>query len=433
MHSKFRCRDSEAPDPVTACSIARVKCSPSEVFLGYHFALLHPPLHYSPIRDTIAAVDEPFDTRPALSRDTFENHVLQFRHSLDRAVARCIGEHDRIGVLLSGGVDSLLVLQAVKRSGHEPVALSWALPGYPESDESILCGRHARAMGVEHDVVPVNHCGIGRNLRQDQTLHWPDCNPYLPFFRALRDRAEERGLTLLLSGDGGDGLCSVHRYRVIDLWRSGSRLKSIGGAISILQKNGLRDQRVRAFAELTGRNPLPPLPAWISANSANDIRSQGQAHSEALRPGQVRASTPGCAPWFDVRYPDFARLPIRYPYRDTALINLALRIPAHHIIGKGGEKRLFLAATESRSDFSLDRRTGLLNSYFLEHFIDRPAFDWRSLLAASCDRWSPFVRTESVQRFLRDSQPTPGQCLLLWRMVCFVIWIEKLALVDESL
>ena len=396
-------------------------------FFGFHFSLLRPPSQVTPISRVSTSGDDAWQVEQPISPAPFDEHVHQFVEHLDAAVGRLVQDRKRVGILLSGGVDSLLVAQSVKRLGCEPVALSWSLRDYPEADETDLCIRHARNLDIDHEVIPVGHMGIGHTMDQDQTLHWPDCNPYLPFFRALGQRARERGLDILLGGDGGDGLCAVHRYRLIDLWRSGRRLKACVLGISLGLRSGWRDQRVRAFAELAGRRPRAPMREWMSETAVRHVRAVPQAFSTATRPGQARASVPGNAPEFGTRYPEFADLPLRFPYRDTQLINFALRVPAYHLLGPNGEKKLFLAATERVEEYALTQRTGLLNDYFHVNFIDRPAMNWRALIDENVDLWSRYVRIESIQAMLTDCRPTPAQCALLWRLVCFIVWHNKLS------
>lgn len=426
MRPTFLCSGFAASDPIAACADAGVKPALCDSFFGFHFSLLRPPVQTTPISRVSVSCEEPWQAEQKITSAPFDETVRQFIEYLDEAVGQIVQHRKRVGILLSGGVDSLLVAQSVKRLGVEPVALSWSLRDYPEADETDLCSRHACNLGIEHEIVPVGHLGIGRTIDQDQTLHWPDCNPYLPFFRALGDRARERGVDILLGGDGGDGLCAVHRYRLADFWRTGRRLKACAMGVSLGFRSGWRDQRVRAFAELAGRRPRPPLRNWMSEAANTHVRALPQAYSTATRPTQARASIPGNAPEFGIRYSDFADLPLRFPYRDPQLINFALRVPAYHLLGPNGEKKLFLAATERVEEYALNRRTGLLNDYFHFNFIERPAMDWRALVEDCVDLWSKYLRVESIRTMLSHTRPTPAQCALLWRLVCFVVWRRKL-------
>ena len=157
-----------------------------------------------------------------------------------------------------------------------------------------------------------------------------------------------------------------------------------------------------------------------------------QPYSAASRPSQLRACVPGAAPGFATRYPEFDRLSLRFPYRSRELIDLALRIPADHILGAHGEKRLFLGAVEGRENYTLHRRTGLLNQYFLTSFLDAPCFEWRDIIADSTDQWSGYVSQDAVTRILGSDRPRPGECLLLWRLVCFSLWFHSLEAMDAS-
>src|SRR3954452_15825211 len=74
--------------------------------------------------------------------------------ALSRAVSRQLVADRPVGVLLSSGVDSSLVMAYAVAAGARPRAFTIAFPGQGDYDESTGAAALARTCGVPHDVEP---------------------------------------------------------------------------------------------------------------------------------------------------------------------------------------------------------------------------------------------------------------------------------------
>lgn len=121
-----------------------------------------------------------------------------------------------LGAFLSGGIDSSLVVAAMRRHSSQPIRSFTIGFHEPEYDESRHAARVAQALGTEHQV---------EYLRVDDLLD------LMPIFRSEYDepffdssayptlavsRMARRSVTVSLSGDGGDELFGgYHYYRIM--------------------------------------------------------------------------------------------------------------------------------------------------------------------------------------------------------------------------
>ena len=146
-----------------------------------------------------------------VSRDkpqgTIRDWKVQLGELLDRAVSRRLEADVPLGFLLSGGLDSAMVLASAKRLQPD-IDLSCYTVGFEEAsyDESRAAAVTAAAVGARHqvDILPGD---LSQSLVDEVLLKVdePLADPsVLPTWLACRAAARE--LTVALSGDGADEL-----------------------------------------------------------------------------------------------------------------------------------------------------------------------------------------------------------------------------------
>ncbi|MDJ0637888.1 MAG: asparagine synthase (glutamine-hydrolyzing) [Paracoccaceae bacterium] len=130
-----------------------------------------------------------------------------------------------IGVFLSGGIDSSLIASSIaqlKDIKSDLVCLSVGFPENPAADEAPVAKRTAEALGLTLDVLPLAQ-GVRPSYREAvATLDEPLSFSAIVTQVAISRLAAEHGLTVVLTGDGGDevfggyvwydtALANVHR------------------------------------------------------------------------------------------------------------------------------------------------------------------------------------------------------------------------------
>ena len=157
-----------------------------------------------------------------------DDEVEQFDALLSLAVRRCV-KHDRVGILLSGGIDSVTVATmtadlAQREEFPSPSAYSLIFP-YPGANEEDIQRDVAEKLHISQficslldtmgsDGIIASALGISRQRPV------PTLSLWTPGYQFLGLQARENGLRTLLTGGGGDEWLGVSPYYAADLIRS---------------------------------------------------------------------------------------------------------------------------------------------------------------------------------------------------------------------
>ncbi|MEX2451184.1 MAG: asparagine synthase (glutamine-hydrolyzing) [Rhodospirillales bacterium] len=192
---------------------------------------------------------------------------------LDETLNHSVGLHQRsdvpYGMFLSGGVDSSVVLAMMNRLNVERVhAFTVGFPGQSVHDERHHARVVARAAGAKHTEVEFTGADFWNLLPRAAAAMDDPAADYaiLPTFK-LAQAAQEAGLKVILTGEGGDELFAGYgRYRRAGRWRvfGGRRMRHRGilEGLGVLRDEaasaGWRDGIVNAEKEAagSGRTPL---------------------------------------------------------------------------------------------------------------------------------------------------------------------------------
>ena len=176
-----------------------------------------PPAHYLMLDASGLRVRRYWDFRHIVpeqrwSRRSETDLLDELDEIISRSVRLRMVADVPLGAFLSGGIDSSLVVAAMRRHSAQPIRSFTVGFEEPEYDESKHASRVAKALGTEHEV---------EYLRVDDLLG------LLPAFRAEFDepffdssafptlavsRMARRKVTVSLSGDGGDELFGGYHY-----------------------------------------------------------------------------------------------------------------------------------------------------------------------------------------------------------------------------
>jgi asparagine synthase (glutamine-hydrolysing) len=193
--------------------------------------------------------------------------------ALDAAAARAASRADRIGVLLSGGLDSTAVAAAAASARRGVVAYSAVFPNHPSTDESVHIDARVRALGLASRRVAIHRSGcLAATLRHLHRWRTPSGTPNLFFHEPLLRTASDDGTELLLDGQGGDELFGAAAFLVADLVgrghvRASRRLASLlagpGGTGAAWRRYGLLGA-VPARAHFAPLRVASGPPEWLT-------------------------------------------------------------------------------------------------------------------------------------------------------------------------
>lgn len=298
---------------------------------------------------------------------------LRPRGAVLENVARLLGEATErrmvadvpLGALLSGGIDSSLVVGLMSRRSSEPIH-TFAIgfpeePSYDERSHARLVAEHFGTRHTEH-AVRMDAVGLIDRLLWHHDQPFADSSAIPTFVVAELAR---RDVKVVLNGDGGDEIFGGYlRFRAAAVSRlvprSAGRLARPVAAL-LPRGNGYHDlgRRAQRYLERAEGSVLDRYQSWIANISEEMLPS---LLAPELRPLAARAHVRRS---MEARYAESASLPeldrilyanlctylpddlsvkvdrttmahgleARSPFLDTALIEYVARIPARHKVG----------------------------------------------------------------------------------------------------
>jgi asparagine synthase (glutamine-hydrolysing) len=246
---------------------------------------------------------------------------------LDAALTESVRIHQRsdvpFGMFLSGGIDSRAVLVMMARLAERPVkAFTIGFAASDVADERPAARAAAKSVGAEHVEIVFDEADFWKLLPEIVSVIDDPAADYaiLPTW-ALARAAQEAGVKVILSGEGGDELFGGYgRYRSVTRpWWAGGRMPRARGVL-----DGLGILR----GEIAG---------WRDGIAAAEARNGGHRRT----PLQV-AQAVDCADWL----PNDLLIKLdrclmahstegRTPYLDTEVAALAFRLPDELKVKRG--------------------------------------------------------------------------------------------------
>ncbi len=297
----------------------------------------------------------------AASRADEAASIEATRALLEDAVRLRLRSDVPVGVLLSGGLDSsaiaALASARLKAAGGDLTFIS-AVSDDPMSDESPFIHAVARHLGRPVQEVRLNFPTdnilplIARVTEQcDEPLGGFACVAQ----NLLMERARERGVTVLLSGQGADEVfCGYRKYALFQLqalvrtgrWAAAAALFS--GLLrerTVLHQFNLAEARRYLPGWLNA--PLPDIggPALAGVGllcaplaSARDVRERQRADIESL-------SVPALTHWEDRNSMAWSR-EVRNPFLDYRVVSHGVGLPIDMKVARGWTKYVLRRAIE---------------------------------------------------------------------------------------
>lgn len=373
------------------------------------------------------------------------------RGALDRAVALRMLADVRVGALLSGGIDSTLVVASMVRQSSTPVHTYTVGFEEPGIDEAAAAESTARFLGTRHTALM-----MPSGAALDLVGRLPDVYDE-PFADAaqlpamLVAEAARREVVVALTGDGGDEV--FHGYqRYLDAeraWRMLGRLPRVGrralaaslglagrcAPASPLRRRLLRqagrmgahdiEDYAAALIRFPGARPAERDgdPAW----PARPVTLEGDCVGERLRfLDQVFALPEGIHTKLD-RASMAVGLELRVPLLDPDLLALAWSLPSSWHARDGVGKRLLrnLAAASSPPGTANRPKQGF--DVPVGAWLRGPLRDWaEALLAPSALAAEPLLDADHARLLWREhlaGRAEHGHAL--WALLMFRAWSER--------
>ena len=208
-------------------------------------------------------------------------HAQQVLGQAVRAQSRADG---RVGILLSGGIDSSAVSAIAAAAGVECETVTVTFPGQ-DCDESSMASAVAASCGFNWHAVPYAPKGLDWYAASAQRhLDLPDY-PNGAILEPARRLAHDAGVRVLMTGFGGDEWFTGSPYRYADWLTNGAWMRAAGAFVDEVRLRGWRypsreallcgawpvlpDRARRTVKRAIGRRDM--LPPWIPIDAAQRI------------------------------------------------------------------------------------------------------------------------------------------------------------------
>lgn len=366
----------------------------------------------------------------------------RFRDLLADSVQRCSRGHFRLGISLSAGLDSSSVaaLLPQSRRTQDTVAVNYGTRVHDSVDERELASSLSQRLGLTY--VGLDTAEFPPSLDSagiDPDPAHPYLNPYLSLNVAVYRQFRKCGVEVFLTGHFADfwnpgpsawllQALKNRRWRMIgevaaDRWRT-------GGLAAIWRDPGWRyavrrslgwNQTSREFDWLR-----PEWREWAMARKLSAARAFAMwpfPRQAAYNFGAFSASDAA----FEGHYRDIFGLESRHPYRDWALLQFALSLPAYQ--WHRGSRTKWIAR-EAVKDLLPEAWTWRPKQGGLLPFLQNVAMQaglprLEQAIWAGRDEWEPFLDAAPLLARWREDPASASADWLFWQLVMLGIWKEE--------
>lgn len=387
-----------------------------------------------------------------------EDYAAEFRRLLDQSVQRRLPASGAVGVMLSGGLDSVPIaisaarspaLSVTKRSAIKSNdrlhAFSWSFSEHVELNETNYSSKICQELGIEQHL-----------LDCDQL--WPcplsdfDLNPVVPIntpygikHQAMLQLAQQQQVSTLLSGYAGDVLYSGTHSILLELLASGqfssfmhecrtrfANVNSLRAFVAnyfvkpllvkknfnrlMLNKYGNKHHTKVDYLSDYANNQLISEKHWLSERASEALRPQQYVNALDHSIGENLAQ----ARYFDALY----RVQKVYPFRDRDLVEFMLAIPSRELFFNAQIRPIVKHAFATELSAELAQRNDKTSFYsFLQAGLVKDNA-YESLLSDDNELWSKYIN--DCKLIADDTVQTPAD-LLKWVCAYYQYWHNNTA------
>jgi asparagine synthase (glutamine-hydrolysing) len=356
------------------------------------------------------------------SRPTFEDWQDEVLAALRRSVKRRLVADVPVGVLLSGGLDSSLVVGLLREAGQEHLAtfsIGFEAAGGEEGDEFRYSDLIAARYETDHHKIFVDPARTLENL--DACIH-AQAEPMVSHDNIgfyLLSHEVARSIKVVQSGQGADEVFAGYHWYPAMLMSS----DPVADYARVFFDRDHAEMKRALAPELSGDDhSLELLRAKFAASGAE--RSIDKAlHLDTtvmLVDDPVKRVDNMTMAW---------GLEARVPFLDHELLELAARIPAEHKIASGGKHVLKEASRRIIPPEVIDRPKGYFPVPALKHLSGAFLAKVEDALGSRAARERGLFRADYVSELTRaPSAPnaiTPLGGSKLWQMALLELWLQS--------
>ncbi|HKZ43509.1 MAG TPA: asparagine synthetase B family protein, partial [Anaerolineales bacterium] len=372
--------------------------------------------------------------------DEYSDHFLDL---LEKSVNNCLRSDGKVGLLMSGGMDSTSVAALAARM-IEPERLdtfSFVFNELMDCDEKYPILEVQKQWDLDSRLIPCDNLWPFKDMAAlPFNPNFPEVNLYRQLKERIYQAASNAGINVLLTGGFGDHLYDKEGDWLLDLFLDG---KIISAGRKMLHQ--VRDQGWKRFL-LSGnvrrlvRHLVTPFrgnkdrtsgrkPGWLTEYSHGLLSKE--IFDSACYPGSY-PSMLGLLASQSTTIENFPAgrygLELRHPFRDLRLLEFVLSIPAYQLIRNEQKKYILRNAMKGILPESVRTMPKIvtLNSLY-KRGVEVEGAKIESRLNEPGGQWKKYVRPEWVKDYWQLGQVSDGPgSLLPWLCISFESWYKLL-------
>jgi len=362
----------------------------------------------------------PFSTDPTIAALPYKERERMVQVALERAVARRMVADVPVGVLLSGGVDSSLIVALLARAGQRDIntfSIGFEAANGEQGDEFRYSDLVAKTFGTKHHQIRIDGATMLAHL--PATIH-AMAEPMVSYDNIgfyLLSREVSQHVKVVQSGQGADEVFAGYHWYP-----------------PLAESSNAVDDYARVFFD---RDPAEYLRTVSAAYTAPDA-SRDFVAAHFPQPGAdtpldraLRLDATVMLVDDPVKRVDSMTmawgLEARVPFLDHELVELAARLPAQDKLGDGGKGILKAIARSMLPREVIDRPKGYFPVPMLK-YLSGPTLEWvKDALHSPVARQRGLFRPKYINTLLAapDQHITPLRGSKLWQVALLELWLQS--------
>ncbi len=349
----------------------------------------------------------------------FEDWQVRVMEALRTAVRRRLVADVPVGVLLSGGLDSSLIVGLLAESGQTGLntfSVGFESVGDEQGDEFQYSDIVARHFGTEHHKLFVDSARLLPNLEGCvRAMSEPMMSHDVIGFYLLSQKVSQH-LTVVQSGQGADEVFGGYHWYP-PMLDSGD---AVGDYAKVFFDRGHDEIRRAVHPDLIDRDYSR---AFVAAHFAQP--GADRPIDKAMRVDQLVMLVDDPVKRVDNTSMAWG-LEARVPFLDHELVELAARVPPEHKVGNGGKFVLKEAARAVIPAAVIDRPKGYFPVPALKYLRGEYLDFVRKVLAQPAATGRGLFNTEYVATLLAEPEEhiTPLRGSKLWQLALLEYWLQ---------
>lgn len=359
----------------------------------------------------------------------------QFSSVMQLAIANQTRGQKKVGLMMSGGLDSTFVATNTKALKMPLKSFSYIFPQMPEADES----RWIDAMrSVNKDMHTfVGHAHWPLKDPWFVSLNAPISNPYRHLKSVIYQKAQSENLSVLLTGVFADHLYTGYIYWLVDQMKY-KPLMAIKSMLNMLRTDGFW-VTARQLAPAKWSKKVTTKAPWLSKDASLALKQQralpqydpqyDHPHPQQYALASGLSTAQSC--WLENEYGFKYGINVRHPFRDRRVVEWLLSLPAWLLGDNNEPKRMVRHVAKNQLPESIIRRKTIttLKPLFIKGVMQESLLQVTTLLKDTGSSWHHYIDKKTIHHMLDNpnGDHKDWQYMILWQCLSYELWKRRIA------